>query len=286
MSFKMKIVTFVEKLLVKRLENLAGYLQRIKEYQYFEILQERDDDIYIITFLKSGTTWMQMILYQMLHDGDMDFEHIYDVSPWLKNEAVNGKDAHRVNELPSPRVFKSHDPYDLFDEEGKSKFIFVYREGMDVAVSLNHHRRNYNNPDETLQETIDKYFSIEEEYNWFNFSGTWLANENGLDILYVSYEDLKSNLDKCLDEIAAFLNVELDAGRRARIKERSSFEFMKKHESKFGEQAPKKIVYDKFIRKGEVGEGKKVLTEEQQANFDKIYQSAISPLKNKLFGKN
>lgn len=38
----------------------------------------RETDIYVVTFPKSGTTLMQMIIYQLTTQGNMDFQHLYD----------------------------------------------------------------------------------------------------------------------------------------------------------------------------------------------------------------
>jgi hypothetical protein len=45
-------------------------------------LQFRDDDIIISTYAKSGTTWMQQIVAQMLFGPDPDLE-VAEMSPWL-----------------------------------------------------------------------------------------------------------------------------------------------------------------------------------------------------------
>ena len=42
----------------------------------------RDDDIVIATYAKSGTTWMQQIIGQLLFDGDPDLA-VAEMSPWL-----------------------------------------------------------------------------------------------------------------------------------------------------------------------------------------------------------
>ena len=109
-SFKVKVLNILDHFLTNRLEKYSSVRSHVRKHRFFERLQERDEDIYIITFLKSGTTWMQMICYQLLTEGDMDFNHIYDVSPWLSNAATTGGDVEKINELPSTRFFKCHDP--------------------------------------------------------------------------------------------------------------------------------------------------------------------------------
>lgn len=42
----------------------------------------RGDDIVIATYAKSGTTWMQQIVGQLLFDGDPDLS-VAEMSPWL-----------------------------------------------------------------------------------------------------------------------------------------------------------------------------------------------------------
>jgi len=274
------------KLLEKFLNTLIARLIKIhadvKSSIYFNDFESRDTDIYVSTFLKSGTTWMQMILYQMLTDGSMDFNHIYDVSPWISNEATKNLSAERVNQLPNPRIIKSHDPYKNFDPNFKGKIIHVYREGKDVAVSLFHHRKNYNNSKETLKDTFDKYFTTKNEYNWFSYNKDWFENKSNLSILYISYEDLKTNFLPSILKIAAFLGQNLTKEQIERITERSSFDFMKKHEDKFGEQKVDKRIYNQFIRKGESGEGNKELNEMQKKQFDLYYKKFLAPFKNKL----
>ena len=73
------------------LNRISGKVKNLAERIYFEqyklLFDEREDDIYITTYPKSGTTLMQMIIYHLTTDGSMDFNHIYDVSPWIRNES-------------------------------------------------------------------------------------------------------------------------------------------------------------------------------------------------------
>ena len=44
----------------------------------------RPDDIFIASYPRSGTTWMQMILYQMISGGDMDFRACFRGLPVVR----------------------------------------------------------------------------------------------------------------------------------------------------------------------------------------------------------
>lgn len=280
-----KLLLFIYKWVEKLNKHTDVALHNLRQHLYFMDYEDRETDIYLITYMKSGTTWMQVILYNMVTKGNMDFEHIYDVSPWPQNEAYNGDSVDRINKLPSPRILKSHDKYAFYNADSKNKFIFVYRDGKDVAVSLFHHNKNYKNPDLTFDENFkDYYFDEGEQTNWFNFTNEWLQNKNNFNILYVAYEDLKNNFDNSIVRIAKYLNIELTEEILTRIKKYASFEYMKQNESKFGEIPPvhARLVYNQFIRKGELGEGNSFLNEQQKSFFDEKFKKTIQPFLNKL----
>jgi hypothetical protein len=44
----------------------------------------RPDDVFVVTSSKCGTTWMQQILHQLRSGGDMSFDEIDDVVPFIE----------------------------------------------------------------------------------------------------------------------------------------------------------------------------------------------------------
>ena len=80
------------------------------------------DDVFIITPLGSGTTWMQQIVRLIRSKGEQDGQIISDAIPWL--EASSGVAFGRADtdgyatdvileDMPRPRAFKTHFPYEL-----------------------------------------------------------------------------------------------------------------------------------------------------------------------------
>jgi aryl sulfotransferase len=96
------------------------------------------DDIVISTYAKSGTTWVQQIVSQLLFAGEEGLE-VARMSPWLdlrvppksiKLPAVEAQ-THR-------RFLKTHLPVDALVFSAKAKYIYIGRDGRDVAWSVRH----------------------------------------------------------------------------------------------------------------------------------------------------
>ncbi len=273
-----KILKFTIKVLQKHHKRIGNALIKLKFLSYKIDFGERDDDIYIVTFPKSGSTLMQMILYQLTTDGNMDFEHIYDVSPWTRNDAMLNKPP---RELPSPRIIKSHDFYNEFSMGRKGRFIFVHREGKDCAVSNWFQEMNYRTTSLGFEKYLQKFLS--KDYNWFTFTMDWFENRKNLPVLYLRYEDLLNNFEESIKKICHFCKIDMDKIDYDRIYERTRFDYMKSHEDKFGVGPTKaEKEYNEFIRKGKSGEGPKHFPKNFSRAFDKAYQKHILPLEEKI----
>lgn len=251
--------------------------------QYLERFGMRDSDIWVATFSKSGTTWMQMILYQLTTPGDMNFDHLFDVSPWVYYAALRQVEPKAT---PDPRILKTHDGYDFMAANSRGKTIYVMRDGKDVAVSWYHHRRNFRGFDGTFDAHFDEFLH-NDDYNWFDHVRQWLCNRMHRRLLYVRYEDLQLDFQSTVDRIAAFCGVSPDAEVLDRVRERCTFELMKSHESQLAPQAshftnnqatPYKIKPAPFLRKGTVGEWVEVLSDEQLLAYRKKFDEVLGDL--------
>ncbi len=250
--------------------------------RYLAEFGESDDDILVSTFSKSGTTWMQMILYQLTTDGAMDFDHLFDISPWVYYSALRETMPVRT---PQPRIIKSHDRYGRFETGRRGRFVFVVRDGRDVCLSLFHHRRNFKRYEGSFDQHFDDFIHG-NEYNWFDHIRPWLENAAGLPITYVRFEDLKHDFATTALRVAQACRIETSPATLARVLERCSFEYMKRHEARF---APRNehfagkvgIPYlvrnaDQFIRHGKVGEGVAALSQRQLDIYRERFDRSLS----------
>lgn len=266
-----KIVDFLANFTGNLSKKLKQSTIELNFLKYQMLFGERDSDIYISTFPKSGTTLLQMMLYQMTSDGNMDFEHIYEKSPWIKNDAYMG---FKPRNLPDPRIIKTHDNYSSFDKDTKGKFIYVLRDGMDVTVSLYHQEKNFKNPNLTF-DTHFQHFISKSRHNWFDHTKQWLQNEYKLNILYLRYEEVIQDLEGTIKKVANFTSLPIDQHVLERTKERCSFEFMKQFEDKFGLLSMEKPFRNQeFFRKGTSGDFKNYFTPTHMEAFNKRYRES------------
>ncbi len=250
--------------------------------RYLAEFGESDDDIMVSTYSKSGTTWMQMILYQLTTDGDMDFDHLFDISPWVYYSTLREL---APAYTPQPRIIKSHDRYARFAKGRRGRFIFVVRDGRDVCLSLFHHRRNFKRYDGSFEEHFDDFLGG-TDYNWFDHLRPWLENSACLPITYVRFEDLKRNFAATVLGVAEACGIAVTEATLARVLERCSFEYMKQHEARFAPRnehfagkadAPYLVRNpDQFIRHGKVGEGVAALTECQLAAYRERFDRSLA----------
>jgi sulfotransferase family protein len=246
---------------------------RLKHVDYVP----RPDDVFIVTYPRSGTTWMQMILYQLTSDGDMDFPHIAEYCPWFERSL---RSARGFETRPSPRIFKSHLSYAKIPK-GSGKYIYVARDGKDVAVSYYHLYRSYNAYEGTFAEFFDRFLRGRvDSGSWFDHVRGWWAHRHDDNVLFLTYEELSRDLESCLRKIAALIGVELPPERLPGILERCGFGFMKAHEHKFDpalellwEQG---VQLKSFLRQGKVGDGAMALSDEQRARFQRAFRDSLA----------
>src|SRR4029079_2276915 len=104
----------------------------------------RDDDIIIATYAKSGTTWTQQMVAQMLLGPDPELE-VAHLSPWL-DIRVPPKEVKlpEVEAQTGRRFLKTHLPVDALVYSPKAKYIYIGRDGRDVVWSMYNHHANAN----------------------------------------------------------------------------------------------------------------------------------------------
>ncbi|MCA1749745.1 MAG: sulfotransferase domain-containing protein, partial [Sphingomonadales bacterium] len=104
----------------------------------------REDDIVIGTYAKSGTTWVQQIVAQLVFRGEVPGP-VGDISPWVDMRIPPKQEKLAAIEAQTHRRFlKTHLPVDALVFDPRVKYIYIARDGRDVVWSLFNHFINAN----------------------------------------------------------------------------------------------------------------------------------------------
>ncbi len=241
----------------------------------------RPDDIFIVTYPKSGTTWLQMILFQLLTDGRMEeLPHIRRFSPFFEVDLIEA--AKPFEDLPSPRVFKTHLSLKRIYHP-RARFIYVARNGMDVARSYYHHFCAYHGSREPFEAFFEAFVRTGiSGQHWFRHLREAHAYREHPNVLVLHFEDLIQDLPGQIRKIQTFLNLDSVEHEMPRILERCGFAFMKRHEAKFewamGGLYARGMKLNRFLRKGAANGGArdlpKPLVQAYQRQCERFFDGA------------
>ncbi|MDF1867668.1 MAG: sulfotransferase domain-containing protein [Saprospiraceae bacterium] len=252
----------------------------------------------ISTYGKSGTTWMQQIVSQLIFNGETGLP-VADMSPWidLRVPPIPVKMG-MVESQTHRRFLKTHLPVDALNFSPKAKYIYMARDGRDVLWSLhNHHSTANEGWYDTLNNTpglvdppIGKPEGDIKEYfhNWLNNDGypfwsmwenvkSWWEISELPNVHFVHFANLKKDMAGEIRKVAAFLDIPIDESKWEDILEHCSFNYMKENATAsvplggiFWEGGAKT-----FIHKGKNGRWRDFLSEEESQNYERIAEEKL-----------
>ena len=251
----------------------------------------RDDDVIVATYAKSGTTWTQQIVGQLLFDGKEGIP-IHDISPWLDLRIMPPDTMEKLEAQKHRRLIKTHLPLDALTFSPNAKYIYVARDGRDVVWSFYNHHANANQlwydalnntpgrvgpPIERPDPDIRRYFRrwLEEDgyplwSYWENIRSWWEARHVP-NIMLVHFNDLRADLEGEMRRIADFLGCDIPEERWPTIVEHCSFAYMKKNAADVAPLGG--AIFEGgagvFINKGVNGRWRDVLTAQDIADYER-----------------
>ena len=251
----------------------------------------RDDDIVIASYAKSGTTWLQQIIAQLLFNGEENLE-VAEMSPWM-DLRIPPKEIKllMVEKQTHRRFVKTHLPTDALVFSDMAKYIYIGRDGRDILWSLyNHHSManetwyaGLNKSPGRVGPPIEKPpASIKQYYHeWLDRDGhplwpywgnvrSWWAIRNLSNVLIIHFANLKHDMSGQISKIAEFLDISIDEDKWKSILLHCSFDYMKVH-------APKTVPFNgalweggiqSFIYKGTNGRWSEVLDSDEILKYE------------------
>ena len=215
------------------IEELLGIFARFSDREVSKAsiagYEPRPTDVVITPFGKSGTTWTQQIFHTLRTRGDMDFDDISRVVPWIETSGLLGLDIN-AEQVASPRGFKSHLAYDKMPKG--ARYINVIRNPVDAAFSAFKFMEGWYIEPGTI--TPDEFVAMSTaDAGYEKHFVSWWPLRDTDDVLYLVFEHMKQDLEGTIEKIANFIGVELDDELRAITMEHASLPFMQQYKDRF-----------------------------------------------------
>ncbi|MCL4204564.1 MAG: sulfotransferase domain-containing protein [Pirellulaceae bacterium] len=204
-------------------------------------------DIFVVTQMKCGTTWMQQLVYELLTRGQADLvkadRTLGSVSPWLESvRGVSVEEAPWLGTSRPARLIKTHLPASLCPFSPQARYIYVVRQPVSCFASccdfLNVNLQMFAPP----PDEIERWFCSSEMW-WTawpeHVAGWWHRSRNHDNVLLVHFERMKQDLHGEAERIARWLNLEpLEPAELELVLRHCGYSWMRDHAEWFESQPP------------------------------------------------
>ena len=272
----------------KRPSSLVEMAELMKRDVAFNRVEESIDayrpratDIIITPFGKSGTTWTQQIFRTLRTRGDMEFDDISRVVPWIETSLGLGIDIN-ADQAAEPRGFKSHLSYEKIPRG--ARYINVIRHPVDASYSAFRFMEGWFL--EPGAVSADEYALARlQDASYHKHFISWWPHRLDENVLYLVYEHMIDDLEEAVERIAGFMNIELDDQLRAITLEHASLLFMQHNKDRFDDLMLRRLTEKRLlpsgsdsakVRLGKVGVHE--FSSEVVEKMDEIWREIVLPV--------
>ncbi|XGW06131.1 hypothetical protein V3C99_016452 [Haemonchus contortus] len=248
-----------------------------------KMMQVEDDDIFIATYPKCGTTWLQHICHQLLRGEDYRAEEGNEMC--VQSPMIERMGAKFLSTVTHPRILKTHFSVLNVPKSTKAKYIYCVRNPKDCCTSYFHHNRNfkiYNFADGEWDTFVDLFLSGQLAFgDYFDHLLGWIPLIEEPNVLFLMYEDMVKDLEGSIYKIGMFLGGEAeklvkDPARLEVVVQNSGIEAMKKDQKRWFPESQFFRHKSEFIRKGGSRDWKNYFTREQSDRMDALFRTRLA----------
>ncbi len=260
--------------------SMEKIMESIKAYR------PRPTDIIITPFGKCGTTWLQQTFHTLRTRGDMDFDDISRVVPWIETAAMVGIDINAA-QRGEPRGFKSHASWNEVPKG--AKYVVSLRDPKDAFVSGYRFMEGwYFEPGSiSYEEWFDARSGRRGKgRDYWSHLLSWWNQRNNPDVLLLSYEHMVDDPALAIARLAAFSGIELDDNVLQLALERTSLPYMLRYKDRFDDAMLRELSEtagglprgsdSAKVRKGGAGGHVQELPEAVSQGLDVIWASDVA----------
>ena len=244
----------------------------------------RPDDVIITPYGKCGTTWLQQVFHGLRTRGDMDFDDISRVVPWIETAHDLGLDL-EAPQRGEPRGFKSHLSYELVPKG--ARYLLSIRDPKDAFVSSFRFMEGwfFEAGSVPIERSAQEYLKTGARRDYWHHLASWWEQRHNPNVLLLSYERMTRDFESTVRRIARFVGIELDDALFDIVCRQSSLDFMLAHKNRFDDllmrERSERVIGlppgsdSTKVRKGKVGEHAHELSADLSAEFDRVWREQI-----------
>jgi hypothetical protein len=233
------------------------------------------EDAFLVSYPRSGTTWLRFLMFEALTGGSPAFGHI--------REAVASINRHHEAAAvlgQRGRLVQSHEPY----EAGDHRVVYAVRDARSVALSEYRWQIRLGLEPGSLDNFIGDF--VRGRSNpwgaWDNHVNFWLESESAEHghLHLVKFEDLRRNTLETLRAALVFLGVERSDDELQTVIDNNTVERMRQKEDQATQRGWRATARrdTRFINEGAVGGWRTQLTESQRETIESRFGGTLKDL--------
>ena len=243
-------------------------------------------DVVISPSGKCGTTWLQQTFHTLRTRGDMDFDDISRVVPWIETSAALGLDIN-APQRGQPRGFKSHLGWAQMPKG--AKYVVSLRDPRDALVSMYRFMEGWflESGAVSIEDFARNWLRQSPEQGYFAHLIGWFEQRANPAVLLFSYEAMSAEPERHIRRLAQFCGIPLDDALLALTLEHSSLPFMLAHKDRFDDAMLRKLSEQVCnlppgsdsakVRRGAVGSHRDELPAAIAAALDARWREVVTP---------
>ncbi|OIS95880.1 PREDICTED: cytosolic sulfotransferase 12-like [Nicotiana attenuata] len=285
--------------LFSHIYNYQGFWIAPRQLQAVRACQQQflaqDSDIILVTFPKSGTTWLKALVFALVNrmnypisgkNHPLLFKNPHDLVPFLELKLYVDGQLPDFSSYTSPRLLSTHLTYGSLPksvQDSQNKLVYLCRNPRDTFISLFHFAnilKIENMGISSIEEMLDLFCKGVSFYGpfWNHVLDYWKESmEKPKKVLFLMYEEMKEQPEIQLKRLAEFLECpfsieEENCGVVDEILRICSFENLSNLEVNKNENLSTGEKNKAFFRRGEVGDWKNYFTTEMVEKLNHIIE--------------
>lgn len=169
--------------------------------------QPRPSDVFTVSYPKCGSALLQFLVFGVLNRGQpsKDFEDFVARAPYLEWMGIKS-----VLEMRRPGAIKTHLPFEKNPHSPHAKYIYMARNPFDCCASYYMHMKAMplSRPEAASFDVFfDAFLEGKVIYgDYFDHVLSWYDRRNDPNVLFITYEDVKSDPGASTVRIADFID--------------------------------------------------------------------------------